>query len=196
MDLGVNEHLNRVILGIGWPGEKAGCVVVLAEKVKIEYPKRLVSYHVVDQAEASDLTSLLEATQAFRNDYGPEAIFARSSHHAAKEFLTSWGSHGRPIYVTDPPHVHMTGYIEPHLNILAGCLRPGRKLLFGIKNTRVVDQLALVPLDTSKVTDLMYPSVAALGYGVTALVELQSFAEAQRDADLLNREAEEIASLD
>ncbi|MBW2065013.1 MAG: hypothetical protein JRJ03_08775 [Deltaproteobacteria bacterium] len=177
-------EMTRVVAGLGWPAEKPGFLVVVGEELFFEppFPKTGVEfrYHVIAESEQTDLSKLIKTATASKNRFEIQTYYARLKSSKSKELpalhyleqhnRTAFAQGVAPLYVVEAPFAEDRGLLSFHLNVVKGLLRPEKRTLFIPPTSALNAALLEVPDDVSRVKDVDFPAVAALGYAVAALV--------------------------
>lgn len=178
---GIREY-GRTIGGIGWPGDKAGFVVVIGEDWYPPIGKTVCNCYLLDEFESYDLQDLLYACSemAVKHDVstfygrwiqqpcwalrdfneGLNRLAARQIDFQPAPFSSSESSRGR------------RGEIGYHMNVVRSKLRVENKSLFfgKVPDSLMVKRFSEVtPENAARATDEEHPALAALGYAVTFL---------------------------
>ena len=166
-------QLGRRVLGIGWPGEKPGLAVVIAEE---EYPmigRKDYQLHFLEEVEAQDLDALFNKCAEIIKKYGISEVYGRRDKDYRGN-LYSWNKRhpGAEFDVRMAPH-SKDGKIGFHINILIERLKSG--MLNLPEDSKIRNQFNDVKQgQTHLATDMQFPAVAALGYVVARLTEYPS----------------------
>jgi hypothetical protein len=175
-------ELARVVGGLGWPAEKAGCCVVVGEEaIEPKFPKTSFEYryHLLDELHEADMARLIQAATAFRKTYEVSSFYARLKRTEkkplpAQHFLEVWNTTSfqrgvAPLYLVDAPHTQDRGLISFHLNVLKALLKAAQRTLFIPSTSLLNAQLLEVPTDVTSLIDTDFPGPAALAYACAAL---------------------------
>ena len=158
------------IFGVGWPGTRPGhaCLLELSGSI------------IKLQLEISDdtLSGLIDKIAKFMRDkyevFPVSGIVGRKSD-AELAFLKEHNRQPLAQYIvfSEAPNTETDGLIKYHFNTVLNAMLPDNKRLYLGPPSIVQSELMELQLPSNqahKATDIDYPAVAALGYGVTCLL--------------------------
>jgi hypothetical protein len=158
----------RIVLGFGWPAERAGYVVAIGEEPHPMIRRKIHKLHFEEEIEEWDLGDLLDCWADLVKKYGDAQTYGRRD----KDYMGniwSWNDRhpGSELSIWTAPH-SKEGKIGYHIHILVERLKNGTLIL--PKDSIVWNQLRDAERgQTHLATDAQFPAVAALGYVVAGL---------------------------
>ena len=171
-DKKTGKLFQRVIAGVGWPGDRPGGVVVLGDETSFG-PR--FEHYLLDEIEESDTGLLFKHCLDLQGKYNVENFVGRLDD-ANLRYLSQWNFTRRNrnlsmLYILSAPFVG-TGKIGYHIGVLKDKLRTNQKSLFLLVDIKQPGYLLeLQASETGTILDVEMPLVAALGYAVSALTE-------------------------
>jgi len=159
----------RTVIGLAWPGERAGYAVVVAEG---KHGKDRYLF-LLQEIEELDSSRLIKLVIAAKKTHGVDTVYARPDPYLDYYNREAYRRGSLTLSISDPPELTPAGtqgvHIHHHLKMLKGRLEPGRKSLLIPKESRLPGYLMeLTPDKAVTATDLAYPAIAAAAFAVSA----------------------------
>jgi len=166
------------IFGIGWPGERPGFACLL------ELTGWTIQLHKETEADTLDglVCDIARFIKDHRETYPVAGIVGRKVQ-GELNFLKEFNKDKlNPfLFFSEAPNVETTGRLTYHFNACLNVLRDENKRLFLRNDSKVLEYLeSLSSPGAQDATDIQYPAVAALAYGVTYLLQRAGNPERRR----------------
>ena len=185
---GKEYEIGRVAGGVAWPGfEQGGYVAILGEERFPRIREKEHHIHLLDEAEEPDLTSLLKRCEDLSNHcrskrFNLELFIGREDEINWPHF-DLWCANSRVNhFITHAPKSDNDA-IGYHVNTLKNREDKGKlHLPEWCKLRGYFNELGKNDVPTA--TDLQYPAIAALGYGVSYLTTYPPDNDDDEDDDI------------
>jgi len=169
-------EFGRVYIGIAWPAEKPGFVVVIGEELTpIKAYGREYRHYVLEEAEEQSLEQLLRRCSELIGNYNAERVIGRYDRHVYP-YINRWNKEtrtpGLPEIRLDQAPYSEDKLIRTHINILQDKLSSGKRSLYLGEGSILAGRIGNEVLadNIHKATDEQYPATAALGYVIFVMV--------------------------
>lgn len=198
-DNDTREDYRRVYGGVAWPGKRPGFIVLVGESMTPDGAVREHFYRMLIEAEEQDVPALLRRCIELKtatgigllksvrhNTYITDGWFADTSYLPGMEIVRSLNDEAierkkESLHLSDAPGGDgKDGFIFCY-NVLRGLLSRNKKVLHLGEQSKLPSLLLEVsPEKLIKASPQDYPSIAALGYAVAALVNWKPQEEFKR----------------
>lgn len=173
------QEYSHIAGGIGWPGEKAGFIVIVAVE------KQQDTFHVLEEAENSTVPGLLSECLGLRQKYGYGLTselfrFWYGEHERFDTFVTDFNHKLElkdekvdGVYLSPPHDSEKPNAFEIWLNRIKSCLgdASGKKTLHLENCNRLRNHIQNLPPNAAKKGSIQdYPAIACLGGVVHSLM--------------------------
>jgi len=181
------REYRRVIGGIGWPsGEKPGFVCIVGENEHERKRLKQRDYYVVTEHSDHDVEKLVNRCYDFQNKYLVETWYANADNvlmiYFVDRFNEKLSKKKKGIYVVHAPFGDDNHNLRLYANQIRSRTRPATKTLhFGEASLIPGTLRELSPDDVLKRRAEEHPTIAALGYAISALEEPYSERETERE---------------
>ena len=166
---------SRTVAGLGWPSEKPGALVVVAEELTQSVFGK-ASLHVMSIEESWDIDELLVKSQEAKSVFKFEQLFANRHKRDQIRYLTDFNHRqarmrNREVYARLPVFWSSSGSIATHLQMAKLALSPESKFLYLGEHQRIASVLSEVLADKiHSLTDSDEPLLAAFAFAVAFLM--------------------------
>ncbi len=166
----------RVYIGIAWPAEKPGFIVVIGEEAtSIEAYGREYRHYVLEEVEEENLHQLLRRCSELIGTYNAERVIGRYDEHVYPQIPRCNNEArklGLPEIRLDTAPYSKDKLISTHINLLQDKLSSAKQSLYlgegSILSGRIESEVLMDAI--YKATDEQYPATAALGYVISVMV--------------------------
>lgn len=156
------DKFRRVSAGLGWPGSRPGCLLVVAEKIK----KEKARYLLLDEYETSNLADLVTYAFDFQNRYKLECIYTDYSNGA----MVDYAHRIRPqLSLSRAPYADSPDSLVGFTTLIRALTAPSQKKLHFNRRSNLPRLLLELSPERLHGGVSQFPFVAALGFAVVAL---------------------------
>ena len=166
---------SRTVAGLGWPSEKPGALVVVAEELpQSDFGK--ASLHVMSIEASWDIDELLVKSQEAKSVFKFEQLFANRHKRDQIRYLTEFNHNqarmrNREVHTRLPVFWSPSGSITTHLQMAKRALSPESKFLYLGEHQRIASALSEILADKiHSLTDSDEPLLAAFAIAVAFLM--------------------------
>ena len=166
---------SRTVAGLGWPAEKPGALVVVAEELpRSNFDK--APLHVMSIDESWDIDELLVKSQEANSVFKFEQLFTNRHKRDQIRYLTEFNHRqarmrNREVHTRMPVFWSSSGNITTHLQMAKRALSPENKILYLGEHQRIASVLSEILADRiHSLTDSDEPLLAAFGFAVAFLM--------------------------